>query len=146
MLGDHVFNFKLMIPAVWGHMQADGSGLQFLLAEVLWSLSRCDPRELSQTPKTTWIRIRTRKTKTSWGWAVPSSGQAWTCLALIKLFGYGLKKFWVKKKFGSKRILGQKKFWIKKNLGQKKFLVKKIFRSKENLGLKKNLFWKQFFY
>ena len=76
--------------------------------------------------------------ETSWGWAVPSSGHAWTCLALIILFGYGLKKFWVKKNFRSKRNLGQKKFWVKKI-----FLVYKKFWSKKMFG-PKILVWKKF--
>ena len=43
------------------------------------------------------------------------------------------KNFWIEKKFGSEKNLGQKKIWVGKNLGRKKCWVKKIL-GKENFG------------
>ena len=48
----------------------------------------------------------------------------------------GKKKFWVKKFFGSKKILGRKKFWVKKNFGSKKIVGSKNFSLKIILSQK----------
>ena len=64
-------------------------------------------------------------------------GSFWVILGQKKKFGS--KKFLGQKNFGSKKFLGQKNFWVKKIFGSKKFWVKKIFGSKNFLGQKN--FW-----
>ena len=103
-----------------------------------------------------------KKTHTSWGWAVPSSRQAYTSLAfsrslfhwlnMVWICHFGLyildpKKVWTQKNIGPKNDFPPKrkcylheKIWPKKILVQKylfpkKFWVNKNFWSKKILGL-----------
>ena len=69
--------------------------------------------------------------ETSWGRAVPSSGQALTCMVLA-LFLFGLKKILLQKRFQVNKMFGLKQFLVQEN-----FLSRKVFAPK-HLGLKKN--------
>ena len=68
--------------------------------------------------------------ETSWGWAVPSSGQAeLVCQIGVKLLG--AKKMLAGKKLRPKQSLGKKKVWAEKVWAKKKFEQNKVWPEKK---------------